>query len=160
MVPLLLFLSIQQIVIDGLRSDKFYRHFGLPKGSCLGPLLFSIYTSSLFEIVTKHLPSVHCYADDTELYLAFRPDDRATQDSAVVAMEACIQDVRKWMITDELKIDDGKAEFTLIGTRAQLKKVDIGKRTVGDSLIYQQGCNKKSSMWMFPALQYTGCHDL
>lgn len=64
------------------------------------------------------------------------------------------------MITDKLKIDDGKAEFTLIGTRAQLKKVDIGKRTVGDSLIYQQGCNKKSSMWMLPALQYTGCDDL
>jgi len=137
-------------------------HFGLPQGSCLGPLLFSIYTSSLFEIVTKHLPSVYCYAGDTELYLAFRPVDRATQDSAVeaCAMEACIQDARKWMITNKLKIDDGKTEFTLIGTRAQLMKVDIGKITVGDSLIYQQGCNKKSSTWMFPALQYTGCDDL
>ena len=122
--------------------------------------LFSIYISSLFEIVTKHLPSVYCYAGDRELYLAFRPDDRDTQNSAVVAMEACIQDVRRWMITDKLKIDDGKTEFTLIGTRAQLKKVDIGKITVGDSLIYQKGCNKKSSMWMFPALQYTGGDDL
>ena len=122
--------------------------------------MFSIYTSSLFEIVTKHLPSVYCYAGDRELYLAFRPDDRDTQNSAVVAMEACIQDVRRWMITDKLKIDDGKTEFTLIGTRAQLKKVDIGKITVGDSLIYQKGCNKKSSMWMFRALQYTGGDDL
>ena len=122
--------------------------------------MFSIYTSSLFEIVTKHLPSVYCYAGDRELYLAFRPDDRDTQNSAVVAMEACIQDVRRWMITDKLKIDDGKTELTLIGTRAQLKKVDIGKITVGDSLIYQKGCNKKSSMWMFPALQYTGGDDL
>ena len=122
--------------------------------------MFSIYTSSLFEIITKHLPSVYCYAGDRELYLAFRPDDRDTQNSAVVAMEACIQDVRRWMITDKLKIDDEKTEFTLIGTRAQLKKVDIGKITVGDSLIYQKGCNKKSSMWMFPALQYTGGDDL
>ena len=88
--------------------------------------MFSIYTSSLFEIVTKHLPSVYCYAGDRELYLAFRLDDRATQVSAVVAMEACIQDLRKWMITDRLKIDDGKTEFTLTGTRAQLEKVDIG----------------------------------
>ena len=86
-----------------------------------------MYTSSLFKIVTKHLPSLYCYAGDRELYLAFRPDDLATQVLAVVAMEACIlQDVRKWMITDRLKIDDGKTEFTLTGTRAQLEKVDIG----------------------------------
>ena len=88
--------------------------------------MFSIYTSSLFEIVTKHLPSIYCYAGDRELYLAFRPDYRATQVSAVVAMEACIQDARKWMITERLKIDDGKTEFTLTGTRAQLEEVDIG----------------------------------
>ena len=40
------------------------------------------------------------------------------------------------MITDKLKInDDEKTEFILIGTRAQLKKMNIGKITVGDSLI-------------------------
>ena len=40
------------------------------------------------------------------------------------------------MITDKLKInDDEKTEFILICTRAQLKKMNIGKITVGDSLI-------------------------
>ena len=40
------------------------------------------------------------------------------------------------MITDKLKInDDEKTEFILIGTRAQLKKINIGKITVLDSLI-------------------------
>ena len=40
------------------------------------------------------------------------------------------------MITGKLKInDDEKTEFMLIGTRAQLKKMNICKITVGDSLI-------------------------
>ena len=78
---------------------------------------------------------MHCYADDTKLYLAFRPGDRATQDSAVAAMEACIQDVREWVIKDKLKINDDKSEFIIIGTQAQLKKVDIDNLAVGDSCI-------------------------
>lgn len=31
------------------------------------------YTSTLFDIVEKLLPSVHCYDDDSQLYLAFSP---------------------------------------------------------------------------------------
>ena len=51
-------------------------------------------------------------------------------------MEAGIQDVRKWMIiNDKLKINDEKSDFILLGSKAQLKKVDIDKITVIDSLI-------------------------
>ena len=125
----------QQFVIDGATSNKFDIDFGVPQGSCIGLLFFSIYASQLFDIVSQHLPTVHCYADDTKLYLAFRPGDRATQDSAVAAMEACIQDVREWVIKDKLKINDDKSEFIIIGTQAQLKKVDIDNLAVGNSCI-------------------------
>ena len=66
-----------------------------------------------------------CFADDTQLYLSFRPDDQASQDAAVAAMEACIRDVRLWMLQDKLKINDAKTEFLLIGTRPQLKKLTL-----------------------------------
>ena len=86
-------------------------HYGVFQGSCLVPLLFSIYTSQIFDIVSKHLPNVHCFADDTQLYLSFRPDDQASQDVAVAAMEACIRDIRLWMLQDKLKVNDAKTEF-------------------------------------------------
>ncbi|KAK3755675.1 hypothetical protein QZH41_000646 [Actinostola sp. cb2023] len=61
--------------------------------------------------------------------------DRATQDHAIAAVEACILDIRKWMAKDKLKINDDKSEFILIGTKAQLKKVEIDGLTIGDSTI-------------------------
>ena len=109
----------QQVVIDGATSDKFDIDFGVPQGSCIGLLLFSIYAGQLLDIVTQHLPTVHCYADDTELYLAFRP----------LKMRLLLQ----WRLV--YKISDDKSEFILIGTQAQLKKVDIDNLTVGNSCI-------------------------
>ena len=59
----------QRIVIGNGKSSRFDLNCGVPQGSCLaGPLLFSIYTSELFTIIKEHLPSVHYYADDTQIY--------------------------------------------------------------------------------------------
>ena len=121
----------QHVIIENLYSNKFNLEHGVPQGSCLGPLLFSIYTSHLFEIISRHLPQVHCYADDTQLYLAFKPDNGASQQLAIGTMEACIHDLRSWMIEDKLMINDDKTEFILIGTNQQLEKVKIEKLTVG-----------------------------
>ena len=54
----------------------------------------NLYASRLFEVVNKHLPSVHGYADDTHLYMSFRSDSFAAQDQAIKAIDNCIADVR------------------------------------------------------------------
>ena len=77
------------------------------------------------------LPNVHGYADDTQLYLSFQPVLSMSQDNAVQAMEACISDVRIWMINHHLKLNDGKTEFIIIGSRQQLAKVNIDHINVG-----------------------------
>ena len=59
----------QHISINGGESRPFKMKYGVPQGSCLGPLLFVIYTSKLFTILKTHLPDVHAYADDTQLYI-------------------------------------------------------------------------------------------
>ena len=66
----------------------------LPQGSCLGPVPFTVYTSKVFDIVSKHLPSVHCYADDTQLYLTFSPGVQREDEGALNAMCYCIHDLR------------------------------------------------------------------
>ena len=94
----------QRVTVNDGLSSAFPLRQGVPQGSCLGPLLFTVYTSKLFDIVSKHLPSVHCYADDTQLYLAFSPDVQGEDEAALNAMRDCIHDLRNWMIEDRLML--------------------------------------------------------
>ena len=122
----------QRVFSGGCLSDSIKLSHGVPQASCLGPLLFTIYSSKLFEGIKDHLPVAHVYADDTQLYLSFRPDTSSSQSEAIEAMELCIKAIRAWMTTDKLKLNDDKTEFLIIGTRQQLSKVHIEKLLVGD----------------------------
>ena len=62
----------QQVSINGILSKPFDLKCGVPQGSCLGQLLFTIYVSKLFQILKHYLPSAHTYADDTQLYCDLR----------------------------------------------------------------------------------------
>ena len=58
-------------------------------GSCMGPLMFVVYASELFDIIQSDLPEAHWSADDTRLYLSLKPGDANAQDVAAAAMEYC-----------------------------------------------------------------------
>ena len=124
----------QCIIVDDSTSKEFDIDCGIPQGSCLGPILFLLYSSKLFQIASSHLPEIHGFADDTQLYLSFKPDEASSQE-AILRMEHCISDMRSWMISNRLLINDSKTEFLIIGSRQQLSKVNISCVRVGDSLI-------------------------
>ena len=121
----------QRVSVNGGLSKKFPLCQGVLQGSCLGPLLFIIYTRKLF--VKRHLPQVHCYADDTQLYVSFSPNQSAEADAALKSMTDCISDVRSWMISDNLMLNDDKTEFLILGTKQQLAKVNIDNIKVGSA---------------------------
>ncbi|CAB4003826.1 Hypothetical predicted protein [Paramuricea clavata] len=137
----------QTVLIDDAYSDKFDVKFGVPQGLCLGPLLFTVYTSELFRIIENHLPNCHCYADNTQLYLAFKPGSDYDQAAAVSAMESCIGDIRRWMLSKKLKLNDDKTEFLIIGTRQQLGKVNIEELCVGSHFIKPSSVVKNLGSW-------------
>ena len=62
----------QCISIDGVHSVPQNLPHGVPQGSVLGPLLFCTYMTELGKIIRKHGLNFHTYADDTQIYLAFK----------------------------------------------------------------------------------------
>lgn len=101
----------------------------------MGPTLFTLCVSRLFNIISQHLPSVHGCADNTQIYLSFRPCSIHSEINAVSAIGKCIADVRSWFIADRLMINDTKTEFLIIGTRQQLEKTSIEFIIIGDTLL-------------------------
>ena len=123
-------------MINESLSKPFKLECSVPQGSYLGPLLFTLYTSELFEVIKYHLPMIHCYADDSQVYISFSPNDRAEQLAVVRNMEDCIRDIRFWMLNNDLKFNDDKTEFLIIGSSQQLEKLDNISIRVGDSDIH------------------------
>ena len=88
-------------------------------------IAFTIYASKLFGVIMAHLPTVHCYADDTQLHVFFSPNKSTGQFEAVTAIQHCVDDIRNWMTNDKLLLNDDKTEFLMIGTKQQQAKVNV-----------------------------------
>ena len=113
----------QRIIIKDTLSEIYRLKYGVPQGSCAGPVVFLGYLSSLYDIIERHAPSIAGYADDTQLYLSFNPSDPEAENKAVREIEDCIQDIRAWMLSHKLKLNDDKTELLIIGSKQQLAKV-------------------------------------
>ena len=78
---------------------------------------------------------MHGYADDSQLYVAFRPDTHVSQDHAITSIENCVSDIRAWMSNHQLMLNDSKTELLIIGSKQQLAKVHINCISVGSTEI-------------------------
>ena len=115
---------VQKVVVNNTHSDLVNLIHGVPQGSVLGPLLFSLFISPLGDICRNHNILFHSYADDQQVYLSFDPPIAGNENLCIKKIETCIQDIRVWMKMNLLKLNDGKMEVIKIGTRQKLSRCD------------------------------------
>ena len=98
----------QCVSYNGTSSIYTAVKYGVPQGSVLGPLLFSLYISPLNQIIRSYGIHFHCYVDDTQLYVPLKADDK----SQITKLETCLYAVKKWMSENFLLLNSDHSRQT------------------------------------------------
>jgi hypothetical protein len=123
----------QFVKIGDVSSSDVDCEYGVPQGSCLGPVLFVLYCSPIAEVIGQHGLKHHQYADDTQLYISF--ENRHMQ-PAVSCTQTATKAVRDWFATNGLSLNPDKSEVMFLGTYQRLAIIpdDIAVDVAGSSI--------------------------
>ena len=64
------------------KSSSEPRRCGVPQGSILGPILFTIYTTTLGSLFRSHNMNYQLYSDDSQTHVIFKPTHKQRQSNA------------------------------------------------------------------------------
>ncbi len=142
-----------KVAWGGVVSKAHQLVTGVPQGSVIGPLLFSTYTTSLGPIIQAHGCSYHFYADDTQLYLSFRPDDP----TVAARISGCLADISAWMKEHHLQLNLAKTEL-LVFPATPIARLNDSVRFINN---YPISFGQKSwcNLWWSADLQGAHCKD-
>ena len=89
-------------------------HSGVPQGSVLGPMLFTMYIKPLSAIIDSHSIIHHSFADDLQIQTS-APPDRISE--LLHSIQSCISDVKAWATANMHKLNDNKTELMLVTSK-------------------------------------------
>ena len=90
-----------------------------------------MYLVPLGDIVRSHGVTFHAYADDCQVYIAF---SRENVSMTKYKMETLLAEIKQWMSTNMLKLNDSKTEIMAVGgprrNLTELQSLTVGNEEV------------------------------
>jgi len=113
----------EHVSLGGCESSPLHVTCGVPQGSVLAPILFTIYMLPLGQVIRKHGLLFHCYGDDTQLYIKTAPKPS----TALSSLISCLDEIKEWMNNNSLQLNSNKTEALLIGTPYEVHSSPISQ---------------------------------
>ena len=113
----------QTVSFKGTKSDPLTVMMGVPQGSILGPLLFSIYVNTLPNCISHG--NVDMYADDTTLMVSGSSVTDVEQ-----KLSFALQELMVWINHNRLVLNTDKTCVMVIASRANLNKITSFKVSI------------------------------
>jgi len=124
---------VQCVTIGDITSNPRTILHGVPQGSILGPLLFTLYIAPLQEVILSHNLSCIFYADDTQIYISI--NKHADAQDSINRLQSCINDVFAWNMKNMLKTNPDKTEILHFSSRFNKHSTALSTITLSGSTV-------------------------
>lgn len=119
-----------KVVINNSVSSPREFVCSVPQGSVAGPVLYTVYASTLPSAIRYSTVSIVGYADDHGIYRSFSPRRHLNESVNMNALQNCIRDIKIWMDHNRLKMNQSKTELIYFGSKQQLDRCQITPMTL------------------------------
>ncbi len=138
----------QTVTINGKLSQPIQINYSVPQGSVLGPKFFTMYTKPVGAICEKHGLRYHFYADDSQIYVSFKPTNTVSQKDALHHVENCLVEIVTWMNSNMLKINADKTEVIIFTSQRNEKHVETITVDIGEETIKPSKCVRNLGVFL------------
>ena len=114
----------QRVVLDGQRSPLIKISSGVPQGSILGPLLFTIYMDHICNVTLSPKTRIILYADDILLYAPI---------TAKFSLQSDIDAISSWISSAGLSLNLSKTKFLVLSRKRCPPSLSL--RVAGSSIV-------------------------
>lgn len=140
----------QRVVLNKNYSEYVNTLQGVPQGSILGPVLFSIYTASFANCIMDC--KIQSYADDIQLFFSFYPNNL---EGSCNIINNDLERIHKFSLEHSLHLNPDKCVAMLFGRRVdRIKyKEDIAIQ-INDAPIQFKDEVKSLGLWLDTSLRF------